>query len=461
VHREGLAEYAVLWLYLAALAWTPFWYGSNDLIAWGINAVLFPGLAILYEASLLVRAKPHPVALRELAVPASMFVLVVGWIAFQTLTWDRLPFANPIWQMAAGALARKVHGSISVDRDLTNLALMRLLTAASAFWVALQLCRDGRRARLLIASIAGIGAAYAVYGLIAAKLGQLPWLDIPASDYVTATFINHDSFATYAGICGVAAVGLILRHFQNEMDAVSGSWRYSVSALIEACGPQGVILLAAGFVLLVALLLTGSRGGTIATGIAIVALGLLMRRRGAERDRQSLTTIAVGLIAVVAMVFAFGGVIGGALEERGISDANRLAVYTLTIRSILDAPITGFGYGTFREVFRMYRDRSLSVDGIWGQAHDTYLEVLQGLGLVFGLLLIGCVVLLVFRCIKGAWHRQENAIVPQVAASAACLVGVHALVDFSLQIQAVALTFMALLGAGVAQSESSRISLKD
>jgi hypothetical protein len=40
-------------------------------------------------------------------------------------------------------------------------------------------------------------------------------------------------------------------------------------------------------------------------------------------------------------------------------------------------------------------------------------------------------------------------------------VGVHALVDFSLQIQAVALTFMAVLGAGVAQSEISQQPLND
>ena len=78
---------------------------------------------------------------------------------------------------------------------------------------------------------------------------------------------------------------------------------------------------------------------------------------------------------------------------------------------------------------------------------------------VFGFLLIGCVALLVFRCVRAALRRQENAIVPQVAASAACLVAVHSLVDFSLQIQAVALTFVALLGAGLAQLESSRIAL--
>jgi hypothetical protein len=109
----------------------------------------------------------------------------------------------------------------------------------------------------------------------------------------------------------------------------------------------------------------------------------------------------------------------------------------------------------------MYRDGSVSVAGIWLQAHDTYLEIFQGLGLLFGSLLIASVVLLVLRCVKGALQRQSNMMVPQVATSAAFLLGVHSLVDFPLQIQAIALTFVALLGAGVAQSESSRLVLAD
>jgi hypothetical protein len=50
---------------------------------------------------------------------------------------------------------------------------------------------------------------------------------------------------------------------------------------------------------------------------------------------------------------------------------------------------------------------------------------------------------------------------PGVAASVAFLLGAHALIDFSLQLQAIAITFMALLGAGVAQSESSRLLMED
>jgi O-antigen ligase len=123
--------------------------------------------------------------------------------------------------------------------------------------------------------------------------------------------------------------------------------------------------------------------------------------------------------------------------------------------------LQGFGYGTFVDVFPIYRDRSISVSGTWEQAHNTYLEVFQGLGLVFGSFFVAIVVLLALRCLKGALTRQENVTVPRVAAGVAFLVGAQALVDFSLQIQAVTLTFTAVLGAGTAQSQSSRLALKD
>src|SRR5579885_3618467 len=253
--HAGFVEPVLFGLYLTGLAWLPLWYGSNDPSAWGANAVLFPGLAILYELSLLARGKGHPVGMRELALPASLFAAVVGW-----------------------------------------LALLRLITAAAAFWLSVQLCRDGARARLLLVAVASIGALYAAYGIVAAKAGQVPWLDIPPSGgKVTSTFVNHNSFGAYAGIALVAAAALILRHYQGELDGASGSRRHQLALLIEASGSEGAPMLAAGFVLLVGLLLTGSRGATIAAGIAVVALGFLARYRDAARGRQSLATIAVGL----------------------------------------------------------------------------------------------------------------------------------------------------------------------
>lgn len=461
VPPRELAEDATFWLFAAGLGWAPFWYGSNATIAWGINAILFPGLATLYEISLLIRRKPHPVAIGVLAVPAGLFAVVVLWIGVQTATWLPSSLNNPIWGMAAGALETPLKGSISVDRDLTNLALMRLLTATSVFWLALQLCRNAVRATRLIGSIVAIGVGYAAYGIVVLKTGQFAWLDIPASgSRVSATFINHNSYATYAGLGLIASGGLTLALYRDRLIR-EGGWRLRLVSFIDTTGQWGAVLFAGGFVILVALLLTGSRGGVISTGAAVLVLALLTLLHGRKRGDTPSGALILGLLLAALTLVVFGGTLSESLDDRGLADPNRLSVFRLTLRSIFDAPVLGFGYGTFSDIFPMYRDRSISIEGVWQQAHDTYLEVFQGLGLVFGAALIGAVAILLVRCVRGSIRRREGAIVPQIAASAGCLVGVHSLVDFSLQMQAVALTFIAILGAGVSQSQTTRQSLED
>ena len=80
------------------------------------------------------------------------------------------------------------------------------------------------------------------------------------------------------------------------------------------------------------------------------------------------------------------------------------------MRSILDSPLLGYGYGTFADVFPMFRDQSMSTFDTWALAHNTYLEVFQGLGLLFGSMLVASIALLAQRCVKGAMTRQENEI---------------------------------------------------
>ncbi|HET8720547.1 MAG TPA: hypothetical protein VFM24_00870, partial [Nitrospira sp.] len=109
----------------------------------------------------------------------------------------------------------------------------------------------------------------------------------------------------------------------------------------------------------------------------------------------------------------------------------------------------------------MFRDQSLGTFVNWEMAHNNYLEVFQGLGIVFGAMLVASITLLSLRCVKGAMTRHEDEIIPCIAASVAFLAAAHSLVDFSLQIEAIGITFMAVLGAGVAQAESSRRALAD
>ena len=448
------------------------WHGVRSgsaatyLLAWGINAVLFPGLAAIYEVSLLIRGERHPVAVKQIKLPAVLFAAVVLWILIQNATWTPDWMHHPIWQMTADELDKPVAGSISVDRDLTSLALLRLITAASAFWIALQLCRDASRANFLLKSIAALSCAYAAYGLFAFAVmpGRVLWFatPFPRTGFVTSTFINPNSFATYAGMGLVVICGLILRLYRDEFTAVAGSARFRIATFIQVTGQRAAVLLGAGFVVLAALLLSQSRGGILSTGLGLFVFAILSlktRKQGSPEQREAV--IILGALLVAVAFLAFGDLVAGRITQQGFYDKGRIAIYTITLRSILDSPLLGYGYGTFADVFPMFRDQSLGTYEIWAMAHNTYLEVFQGLGILFGSMLVASIVLLARRCVKAAMTRQENEMIPCVAAGIAFLVGAHSLVDFSLQIEAIAVTFMAVLGAGVAQSQSSRLVLAD
>jgi O-antigen ligase len=226
------------------------------------------------------------------------------------------------------------------------------------------------------------------------------------------------------------------------------------ASFVSSTAGAGGYWLAAAFVLGMALVLTGSRGGILASLAGVIAFALLVLMRG--RNAVAGLTLFFAFLTVGVTFFAFGDLLAGRLLSQGLVDDGRLAVYRLTILSIFDAPWTGFGYGTFQNVFPMYRDSSVSAVGMWDKAHNTYLEIAQGLGIPFAALFLLGLLSLAARCAYAALKRQSSATAPMVATSATIIVGLHSFVDFSMQIQAVALTWTALLGAGVAQSWSGR-----
>jgi O-antigen ligase len=444
----------VFWAFVAGLAWTPFWFGSNVLLAWGINAVLFPGLALILEAALLASGARHPVRWRVVALPIICVGAVIVFIVVQNATWTPRTLHHPIWEMASGALGQPAAGSISVNRDLTMQALIRLVTAASVFWLALQLCRNPLRANRLMMAVAAIVTAYAAYGLVARTL------EPNASGFVSSTFYNRNHFAAYAGMGLIVAVGLLFRLYRS-VPPRNASWRMRAADFLETTGKAGAFHVSIVAVIAAALMLTGSRGGIVSflAGAAVLTFLIFGRRKGSGGEQIAVVGLLGLLVAAVFMVF--GDAFFGKVEHLGFGDETRLAIYRLTVSSILNAPFLGYGYGTFADVFPMFRDRSVDIAGLWTAAHNSYLEIFQGLGLVFGTLLILAVLLPAMRCVAGAVTRKVEATMPAIAASVACLIGLNALVDFSLQVQAITLTFMAILGAGVAQATSSRIDLRD
>jgi hypothetical protein len=66
---------------------------------------------------------------------------------------------------------------------------------------------------------------------------------------------------------------------------------------------------------------------------------------------------------------------------------------------------------------------------------------------------------LALTCLKGVRRRHRDWAFPAIGVAASVLVGVHALLDFSLQIPAVAILYAGIMGIGCAQASSSREQL--
>lgn len=453
--RRVAADDVIFWLYLGALAWVPFWFGSNDPVSWSINAVLFPGLVAAYELVLAMSGRPHPVPIRRIWFPVACFSAVAVWIAVQAATLTPITWHHPIWEMTSTLLGEPVPGSITVNRDQTILASARLGTVTAAFWLALQLCRDGRRARRLLQAVALIGFAYSAYGIFAFYRFPDTILWYPKLYYaesVTSTFINRNTFATYAGLSLTCFLGLAVSAAAKQ-ERREGMILRLAGAVSQMAGPAGLNV-AAGALVAAAIVLSGSRGGVGAAILGMVGLALIVALRRSSRGGVALPVF--GAFVVVALIaFSFGNFLGQRLFEQGFALEDRLGADILTIRAIQDAPLSGFGYGSFPDVFPMYRDASVSPWPVWDKAHNTFLELAAEIGIPAASLFVVALGWFCARCLVAALGGTGRTTAPLVAVCATLIAGCESIVDFSLQIQAVALTWISLIGAGVAQSMSS------
>ncbi len=150
---------------------------------------------------------------------------------------------------------------------------MRLLAYGGVFWLALQYCRSARRTRVLFQAIAFSGLVYAGYGLAVALSGNesILWYERWAYKHsLTSSFVNRNSFATYAGLALIASFVILFAGPRQEETANPFS-RQGLMVMMGRFSHGGWIY---GLIIAVtgaALILSHSRAG-----IAAAALGLVV-----------------------------------------------------------------------------------------------------------------------------------------------------------------------------------------
>lgn len=441
-----------LLLLLVLLAPVPL--GSNRDWSWSLAALLTAGLALAWLALALAARRPLFGGLPA-AIPA-LFLLACVWAWLQAQPWLPAGWKHPIWPLAAAALGADLPGYVTLAPEDNLTALMRLLGYGLVFGLSFQLARDHLLARRALRWVFVAAVLYALYGLLSywGVLRELNWYhDDAFGRDVRATFVNRNHFANWLGlaiVCSVAAFyDRMMRLPQYPMMALQSRQKRLDRFLKRAWAPLTGLVLAVS-----ALVSSHSRGGFIATLCGGAVLLLLIDRKQRTVSTRARAVAATALLVSATAFFISNEILLQRFDDTDLDSQGRMRIYQTTARGIGDNPWLGFGYGAFEDGFRLYRaeDPLKGVD----RAHNTYLENLFELGLPAALCLFGAALGLVWVCLRGLRTRHIHWIYPATGVAASVLAGVHAALDFGLQIPATAMLYALVMGVACAQSFSSR-----
>lgn len=106
----------------------------------------------------------------------------------------------------------------------------------------------------------------------------------------------------------------------------------------------------------------------------------------------------------------------------------------------------------------LYPTSELPGELTWDKAHNSYLEAIVGLGIPASIILFAVFIWSFSKCLSGLYSRRVRKLYPAIGICSSTVVVIHSTVDFSIEIQAVALVYIVMLCVGVAQSLSTRNS---
>lgn len=393
-----------------------------------------------------------------------LVALALGQYA-QSLRFLENPWEHPAWRYVR-SLVGPVDGAVSVIPEQTKADII-LWSPLLTFVVALHLFNRRSEASLLLSAL-----AYLVAGVAAVSLSQFMFAPMTVgfetkTAYVgslTGFYINRNSAGTFFGMGIVINAGLLAFRLQ---DSSLGAFARSLLKpdRLSNAGKKTLYMMIGLIVDVLALAATQSRGATVSVFLGLICLAWLFNLGGRRGARSALKTRSrwgrFGLI-VSAMAIAAVVVAQEAIYRMGAQsvDQARLCTYASTARAVRENWPLGAGFGSFTDIFPIYRSPECSgINGVWDAAHNSYLEGALGLGVVFVAVLVVAFAALGWALVTGLIERSRYRFAPIMGFASLLVVALHSLIDFSLQIPGNALFLAALLAGCVTISLEDRSSL--
>lgn len=436
------------WCFLLSVSLLPIGLGGNRPLPVGLAQA---GFALSCFLMLLGsdgwRRLQFPPRLRW---SLGLFAVAVIWAFLQTLPVLPGSWAHPVWQEAGAVLGQPLHGVIAISPENSIKGLSRLITYIASGVLAYCLAQNGSAARQLVKVFWITGAAVCAYGLFVYSVGmqKLLWIDKWAyHEDLTATFVNRNHFAVYAGMVMICGTALLVESWRNDVLERAEHERFrNLHAWLATKGVPYIVFLA---IILLSILCSHSRAGLM---LDVGGLGAyLFFDQVYHKAWRKAIVIAFGALAALALTFVLAHQFSVRFAHlfNDYSSLDRLKVFRWTLAAIRDNPWLGYGLNGFQPIFRLYQ-RDMIME--FSHAHSDVLESLLDFGVPGGLVLWAAIGLLVSALAHGVLSRRRNGMFPAIGLAASLVALGHATVDFDMQIPGVVIPWAALVGTGLAHS---------
>jgi O-antigen ligase len=436
---------------------------------------------IAFTALALGTVEPWSVFIFELTITALLLLWALKVVAAKQLEmvipitfWPILAFfVLGVIQCFSSSGVQGVSSGISIDAEATRHVVTLLFFLLASHLIAANFLAGQGRQAAVVKFLAVFGFVVAVFGLIQyfAWNGGIYWLRVSdGGRWVQGPFVNHNHFAGYMELLIPLPLALIATGAVKDSRVLYGF---------------------ASVVMIIALVLSASRGGMISLAIALVFVAVCgfnfsrSRVRSGYSGGKLLTSGGLGgkrmgLRRFASTALILGSILAGLLwlglepvvnrlpdaasvgnaENSESFEASRGWIWRNSVRIFAANPILGTGMGTFATAIPIYGvDNRATYDGkllIWDRAHNDYLQILTDTGAIGGsiaLWFIASIIIVVKRNSKIADPFRAGIAIGCGGSILSILI--HSVFDFNLQLPATSLLFLTLI-AIAANLTSSR-----
>lgn len=450
-----------------------FRVGVIGLLAWGVLAFggvypwaywpLFAGAASLGVWGIVATRAWHDPRMRGLAVAVAVLVAAAS-VQVIALPSRMVVALSPAIDRFFRAFEVGYHPadlrtlSLTPDATWANLAEIVCLGL-----LLIGLTRAIRHIGLgwLISQMMGLGVAMAVIGVVQKALSGTDHVRVYGfwqprlGGNPFGPFINRNHFAGWIvmilPVVAAYAWGLIERSEPAEAsDAPTWvRWGSSVEGnrvllLATACGVMGL-----------ALVLTGSRTGIAAWGVAMAVLAVSGVLRARTRRRRLVAVTSLGALLLGALLWAGADLVIARFQRAPEELEGRLTAWRDTVRIVRDFPVFGVGLGGYGRAMLVYQSSGRQM--MYAQAHDDYLQLLAEGGLLVVLpavALAGVIIAGIGRRLSAEDEDPVTYWVRRGAVAGLLAIAAQSVMEFSLQMPGNAVTLVLLTAVALHRSRS-------